>query len=139
MRVHISASDDPKDEAFIFDRLSEHSDPFLGEAPRRLCLVGRSPDSKIVGGVVGKTGWQYLEVLYLWVAEQHRGSGYASDLMHEAESEAVRRGCRHARLDTFGFQALDFYTRLGYREFGRLSGYSGRFDRHFLYKALDTN
>jgi hypothetical protein len=56
--------------------------------------------------------------------------------MFAAEAEAVRRGCKHARLDTFSFQALGFYQKLGYIEFGRLSGHSGCFDRHFLYKAL---
>jgi ribosomal protein S18 acetylase RimI-like enzyme len=139
MQTNITASDDPQDEAFILEGLSKHSDPFLGEEPIRLCLVARSADSKIVGGIVGKTGWQYLEVLYLWVAEEHRGLGRASDLMREAEAEALRRGCRHARLDTFSFQAVNFYTRLGYREFGRLPAYSGCFDRHFLYKALSAD
>lgn len=140
MEFEIAESTAPNDAAFVFDQLSAHSDPLLGDEPRNLCLVGRAPGGAIVGGLVGKTGWNYLEVSYLWVDERFRASGYASKLMQAAESEARRRGCQHARLDTFSFQALGFYTKLGYVEFGRLPGYSGRFDRHFLYKALgDAN
>ena len=134
--IQITESTDPKDLALVFDRLGAPSDPLLGEEPRGLCLIARSPEGVIVGGLVGKTGWQYLEVSHLWVDEPCRKSGFASELMHAAEAEAVRRGCQHARLDTFSFQGLGVYQKLGYSEFGRLSGYSGRFDRHFLYKAL---
>lgn len=51
-------------------------------------------------------------------------------------AEARRRGCEHALLDTLSFQALGFYTKLGYREFGRLTGFSGGHERYYLTKAL---
>jgi ribosomal protein S18 acetylase RimI-like enzyme len=136
MSTQIDESTAPEDSVFLLDQLSAHSDPWLGEEPRGLCLIARSAGNTIIAGLVGKTGWQYLEVSAVWVDEQHRQSGHASRLMFAAEAEAMRRGCRHARLDTFSFQALGFYQRLGYSEFGRLSGYAGRFDRHFLHKAL---
>jgi hypothetical protein len=56
--------------------------------------------------------------------------------MVAAEAEAVRRGCKHAFLDTLSFQAPGFYIKLGYAEFGRLSGFSGRHKRYFLHKTL---
>jgi hypothetical protein len=37
--------------------------------------------------------------------------------MSRAESEAIRRGCIGAWLDTFSFQVREFYERLGYSEF----------------------
>jgi hypothetical protein len=42
----------------------------------------------------------------------------------------------HAFLDTLSFQALGFYQKLGYIEFGRLSGFSGKHDRYWLRKSL---
>jgi predicted GNAT family acetyltransferase len=65
---------------------------------------------------------------------QYRERGLASDLMVVAESEALERGCKHAFLDTFSFKALGFYKKLGYAEFGRLCGFSGQYERHFLKK-----
>jgi hypothetical protein len=31
-----------------------------------------------------------------------------------------------------------FYLKLGYAEFGRLPGFSGKYDRHYLHKRLDA-
>jgi hypothetical protein len=38
--------------------------------------------------------------------------------------------------DTFSFQARGFYEKLDYSEFGRLSGFSGAHERHFMKKDL---
>ena len=78
-----------------------------------------------------------MEVHTLWVSEAHRKAGHASRLLNAAETEARRRGCKHAFLDTFSFQARGFYQKLGYSEFGRLEEFSGEHDRHYLHKRLD--
>jgi GNAT superfamily N-acetyltransferase len=67
----------------------------------------------------------------------HRNEGHASRLLIAAESEARKRGCKHAFLDTFSFQALGFYYKLGYSEFGRLDEFSDKHKRHCLHKRLD--
>ena len=67
----------------------------------------------------------------------HRNAGHTSRLLGAAESEARQRGCKHAFLDAFGFQALGFYHRLGYSEFGRLEEFSGKHERHYLHKRRD--
>ena len=60
--------------------------------------------------------------------------GYGRSLLAKAEAEAKARGCLNAHLDTFDFQALGFYERLGYRIFGKLAGYPGSHTRLFLEK-----
>lgn len=55
----------------------------------------------------------------------------------EAEAEAVRRGCHHALLDTFDFQARPFYERLGYRVWGELADFPAGHTWFYLSKALD--
>jgi len=67
-----------------------------------------------------------LDIAFLWVDQKYRGRGCATKLMIAAESEAGRRECEHVFLDTLSFQALGFYQKLGYIEFGRLSGLSGK-------------
>ena len=99
-------------------------------------MFARDDNGDIVGGVTARTYWQYLDVKFLWVHERFRKEGLGSKLMAAAEEEARRRGCKNAFLDTFSFQARGFYVRLGYSEFGRLAGFSGKHERHFMHKAL---
>jgi ribosomal protein S18 acetylase RimI-like enzyme len=136
MRLEVTDTPGTADEEFVIAQTRAYNRAFTVRDVRALCVFVRDEGGRIVGGLLGKTYWQYLEVSFLWVSEEHRNAGHASKLMAAAESEAVGRGCTHAMLDTFSFQALGFYQRLGYREFGRLSGFSGKHDRHYLHKAL---
>ncbi|HKR60464.1 MAG TPA: hypothetical protein VJS64_12080, partial [Pyrinomonadaceae bacterium] len=60
----------------------------------------------------------------------------ATALIAAAECEALNRGCSNVLLDTFSFQALGFYKKLGYTEFGCLSGFAGGHERRYLHKSL---
>ena len=55
--------------------------------------------------------------------------------MAQAEVRARERGCHSARLETFSFQALGFYEKLGYQDFARL-GYPPDHHKHFMRKRL---
>jgi len=105
--------------------------------PEPLALVLRDDGGRIVGGAVGETNWGWLHVSILAVADHLRGQGWGTRLMREMERLALERGCRHAWLDTFEFQARPFYERLGYRVFGALPDYPGDQVRYFLSKALE--
>jgi hypothetical protein len=49
---------------------------------------------------------------------------------------ALERGCRHAYLDTFSFQALGFYEKQGYAVYGQLENFPTGASRYFLKKTL---
>ncbi|MNL72949.1 Acetyltransferase (GNAT) family protein [compost metagenome] len=72
----------------------------------------------------------------LFIPEQLRGQGMAATLLQQAETEARRRGCRGAWIDTFNPQALKAYQRQGYEIFGELPAFVGERTRTFLKKAL---
>ena len=74
-------------------------------------------------------------IKYLWVHGSWRRGGIGRTLMREAERRAAALGCRYAWVDTFSFQAPEFYKKLGYREFGRLD-YAPEHHRIFLQKPL---
>lgn len=88
----------------------------------------------LVGGLIGNTNWNWLFVKQLRVAESFRRRGIGRRLMIAAEREARLRGCAHAHCDTFDFQALPFYEKLGYRVFGQLEDYPAGHTRFFLHK-----
>jgi GNAT superfamily N-acetyltransferase len=137
MKFEVTDTPCKEDEAFVIAQTRKHNSAFAENDQKSLCVFARDDAGNIIGGLTGRTYWQYLDIAFLWVDEKYRGKGCATRLMTAAEAEARERGCKRVFLDTLSFQALGFYLKLGYAEFGRLPGFSGRYDRHYLHKSLD--
>ena len=121
----------------LFDGLRRHNEVHAGPHDRHpLMITARAPDGALAGGLTGFTQWQWLYVDYLWVAEEKRRSGFGSRLLRAAEEEAVRRGCRWSRLNTYDFQAPGFYAKHGYEQCGVIEGYPPGHRLIWLRKAL---
>lgn len=95
--------------------------PGQGSLPLDVYLTDAS--GQVVGGLVGFTVWGWLYVDNLWLDAPLRKRGFGTRLMQAAEVAARRRGCTHAHLRTFSFQARGFYEKLGYRVIGQLDDY----------------
>lgn len=128
---------DKPEWGIIGQGISEYNTAQAGEDnAQSLCFVLRTPDQEIVGGVIGATYWDWLHLDLIWVKEELRGRGYGHRLLMHAEDEARKRGARHAYLDTFSFQAPDFYGHRGYKVFGELPDFPTGHKRCFLSKEL---
>ena len=103
---------------------------------QNLCFVLRAPDQEIVGGVIGATYWDWLHIDLMWVKEELRGRGYGHRLLMLAEEEGRKRGAKNAHLDTFSFQAPEFYQDHGYQVFGELKDFPTGYQRYFMTKQL---
>ena len=103
---------------------------------QRLCFALQTAGDEIVGGVLGELFWEWFHVDLLWVKEELRGQGYGRQLLAQVEAEARRRGAKHAFLDTFSFQAPEFYKQQGYTVFGELPDFPVGYTRYFFTKQL---
>jgi GNAT superfamily N-acetyltransferase len=103
---------------------------------RPLIIAIDDAEGRVVGGLWGRTAYDWLFVELLFVPDSLRGRGMGADLMKRAEDEALVRGCHSAWLDTFEFQARGFYERLGYTCFSELPDYPVGSARYFMKKAL---
>jgi len=101
-----------------------------------LCFVLRTMDQKITGGLIGQTHWDWFYIDLLFINEELRGRGYGHQLLIAAEEEARQRGAKHAYLDTFSFQAPEFYKQHGYQVFGELQNFPAGHTRYYLTKQL---
>jgi ribosomal protein S18 acetylase RimI-like enzyme len=64
------------------------------------------------------------------------GRGLGRRLILAAEQEAVRRRCRLVTLDTYSFQAPEFYRTLGYEVVAVVDGYPTPHRQWYLKKAI---
>lgn len=103
---------------------------------QKLAILLRDNNKQVVGGLFGWTYYNWLEVKYLWIKDGLRGKGYGSKLVLAAEKAAIQRGCDSAFLDTFSFQAPNFYQKLGYSIFAVLEDFPSQHQRYFLKKSL---
>ncbi len=135
----IVSVDKPEEAAWgIIGRgLDAYNEQQAGDAGfQRLCFVLQSPEQEIVGGALGELYWGWFHLDLLWIRDELRGRGYGRRLLMRTEDEARQRGAKHIFLDTFSFQAPDFYKRLGYDVFGELPDFPPGHRRFFLTKEL---
>lgn len=113
-----------QDVDFIDDQLNNYNINQTGVAfgGKLACFV-RNDQGEIVAGLYGYTWGDCCQIEILWVHASLRGQGYGTRLLRAAEEEAVRRGCTISVLDTFSFQAPDFYQKQGYEIIGAVDSY----------------
>jgi GNAT superfamily N-acetyltransferase len=128
---------DEKDRMAIAAPLVEYNASQAGPSGNRpiIVLVKDGADA-VIGGLWGHTAYGWLYVQLLVVPASLRGRGVGTEIMQLAEREAVARGCHAAWLDTFEFQAREFYIRNGYECFGELADFPKGFSRFFMRKTL---
>ena len=101
-----------------------------------LNLYVEDDSGELLAGLVAETFGNWLEIEYLFVKEDLRGQGIGSQLLHQAESEAKKRNCRFAFVNTYQFQAPAFYQKHGYQEVFILKDYPYTGQRHYYQKDL---
>jgi GNAT superfamily N-acetyltransferase len=108
-----------------------------GDWPERShAFVLTDETDAIIGGLWARSYYDWLYVGLLFVPESLRGQGMGTQLLTLAEAEARAIGARGIWLDTFSFQAPDFYPRHGFQPIGKLESYPNRHSRTFFTKLL---
>ncbi|MFE3638001.1 N-acetyltransferase [Streptomyces cellostaticus] len=108
-----------------------------GERDTPLHVWALDEAGELAGGLVGHTWATWLHVTYLWVDTRHRGAGLGSRLLAHAELIArTDRACAAARLETWDFQAPDFYRKQGYDVVCVIPGYPPGLTEYTLTKRL---
>jgi len=90
-----------------------------------------------LGGILGRTWGKCAEIQILWVHPDYRHQGLGSRLMQDFESTAIREfNISTFYLETFTFQAPEFYQRLGYEVGFKISGFTPDIEKFLLIKQL---
>jgi GNAT superfamily N-acetyltransferase len=101
-----------------------------------LCLFIREiPSNTIMGGLKGIILANNLYIQTLCLSTSLRRKNYGTELMKLAEKQAKDNNCLIIHLDTFSFQALPFYEKLGYEIFAEFT-LANNIKRFFLKKNI---
>jgi len=96
----------------------------------------KDPQGKVIGGVNASTLLRVMHLEVLWVADDYRKFGLASQLVLGAECIGAEHGCISTQTMSFSFQAPAFYQKLGYKVLGIYSGYPFGIREYVLNKRL---
>ena len=129
------------DVDYIIDRLVEYN---LSQVPAEQVVLFDTLDKKItdddgniIAGCVAKMYcWNVAYIDSLWVDSKYRGNGLGARLLAEIEKTAKAKGCYLIHLDTFDFQAKEFYEKQGYAVFGVLENCPKGHCRYYFTKKL---
>ena len=93
-------------------------------------------EGNIIGGCLGLgIAWDFGFIDILWVDEAYRGQGIGSALLAEVEG-VLKENCNLVYLDTFDWQAKDFYEKQGYTVFGTLEDCPKGHCKYFMKKVF---
>ncbi|MCC6716520.1 MAG: GNAT family N-acetyltransferase [Acetobacteraceae bacterium] len=124
--------------AVVRRALGEVGNALMGTDPGRatLAILAEDEAGAPQGGLwmQARWGWLFLDLFILEPAARRGGTG--SRILALAEAEAQARGCVGVWLDSYGFQAPEFYRRHGYQVIGTLPNYPAPHGRYFLAKRF---
>jgi ribosomal protein S18 acetylase RimI-like enzyme len=124
------------DKARVKAGFAAYSEDKIGVSRRFKDWVVRGEDGLCIGHlqmmIVGKDGY----IKSLWVDESHRGEGLAKFLMNAAEDFAVENGFNQIWVDTYSYQAPEFYKAYGFVLECEIPEYQKTHSRIFLRKNL---
>lgn len=140
LRIELSQTPTNEDREAILAPLRAYNTSQAGPGNSEMfALLVRGENDEILGGLYARILYQWLFIELLSVPDEARGQGLGSKLMQMAEDLAREKGCVGAWLDTFDFQAPDFYKKLGYSELGQIVDYPPGHKRFFFQKRLTND
>jgi len=148
MHWHIETHGTEENKAALTERLVEYNKQ-ASEAVRHRFEPGNLAATPIrrfaydgsgtlVGGCTARTEdvWHWLTIDLLWVHADQRGTGLGHALLESVEDEARSRGCRWAKVNTWDFQAPEFYARQGYVTYAEEPDYPPGHVNYLMRKDL---
>lgn len=100
-----------------------------------LCI--KDENQVIIAGLNSAKCWNWMEIDILWVDEQYRRQGFGKRLLEEAEHIARSKGCKFVKLNTFSFQAPEYYKKYGYVVMGMIENAPEGSNHYYLVKELN--
>ena len=93
-------------------------------------------NNKLIGGAIGfvEYNWYFLDMFY--IDEEYRGRDIGTNLIKQIEEFAKKENLTGVRMETWDFQAREFYEKNGYSVFAEIKDCPPGTIDYFLKKEL---
>ena len=138
MDIVYSEKPDQNDRKYLDDKLMGfNGDKIKGYAFNNFLYKVTDDTGLFVAGIDCTYGGGWLEIISLWVSDNHRKKNIGERLLLKAEKTAMEKNCNGSYLYTYSFQAPAFYQKYGYKIFGVLENYYECHSKIYLKKKLN--
>lgn len=120
---------------FLESKIDDFNQDFINTNTKDFCFSIKGSNEKILAGLAAEVYGDVFYIKFLWASEEIRGEGIGRKLLKIAESKAMEISCNVIAVDSFSFQAPDFYVSNGFSIVGVLEC-GNNYDRYYLSKAL---
>ena len=124
------------DDAVVKEGLIVSNEKIIGQRDKEFSVFLKNDSGTVFGGIKAFMDTESVYVDILWVQESLQKQGYGTKLLHAAEQEGIASGCMFSLVDTWDFQAEDFYLKNGYEQIGEIKNYWHGHSKLFLRKKL---
>lgn len=136
MKVIVDYAPNHADNNIVREGLIKCYESLFGERDKPFSIFLKSDSGKVFGGIQALLDTESVYIDVLWVEEDLRKQGYGTKLLDAAEREAIKNGCIFSLVDTWDFQAEEFYLKNGYEQIGEIKKYWHGHSKIFLRKNI---
>jgi GNAT superfamily N-acetyltransferase len=137
-KVVVDYAPSDADNDVVREGITAFNEKILGERDKAFSIFLKNDSGKIFGGIQAFLGTESVYIDILWVEQSLQKRGYGTKLLEAVEREAIQNGCIFSLVDTWDFQAEDFYLKNGYERIGELKNYWLGHSKIFLRKNLKS-
>lgn len=125
----------PEDDKVLREGIVNFNKEVIKEKASHFNVFAKA-NSQIIGGALV---WEHSDAFYidvLWLNESYRKKGIGTKIISMIETMALDKGILKIFVDTYEFQAQEFYQKHGFNSIGIIPEYLLGYDRVFLRKDI---
>ncbi|MEI8124524.1 MAG: GNAT family N-acetyltransferase [Parachlamydiaceae bacterium] len=139
MKVIVDYTPNHADNDIVKEGLIKCYEALFGERDKPLSIFLKNESGEVFGGIQAFMDTESVYIDVMWVEESLQKQGYGTKLLGAAEQEAIKNGCIFSLVDTWDFQAEEFYLKSGYERIGEIKNYWHGHSKIFLRKNIRSS
>lgn len=126
-----------QDKTDIFENLKLYNAGyFVSSTVCDLSFCMKDGAGKVIAGIVATLKGNVVDISYLWVAQAARKKGCGSLLLKTLEKKAKEKNANRINVDTYEFQAPDFYPKYGFKLYAYMENCVGKYGKFYYTKEI---